>query len=86
MCPLLAREPEERLRLVGEVEVWFGWGFNRGEGRRLRTARPAIEAVLDTQTPEGYWPKEGKPWITVPAEQCAWLTEISHLLREGVKG
>lgn len=51
-----------------------------GEERYLRLALPVIEAVLAGQTSEGYWLKEGKPWITVSAEQCAWLTDIVRRL------
>jgi len=53
-----------------------------GEERHLGLARPVVQAVLDAQSGKGYWLKEGKPWITVSAEQCAWLTEIARLLKE----
>ena len=51
-----------------------------GEERYLRLARPVIEAVLAGQVAEGYWLKDGKPWLTVSAEQCAWLTDIVRRL------
>ena len=57
-----------------------------GEERYLGLARPAIEAVLAGQAEGGCWLKGGKPWITVSAEQCAWLTEIGRLLEKGVEG
>ncbi len=51
-----------------------------GERIFLDFARPVIGAVLAGQTPEGYWLKNGKPWITVSAEQCYWLSGISKRL------
>ncbi len=51
-----------------------------GEERYLRLALPVIDAVLAGQTSEGYWLKETQPWITVSAEQCAWLTDIVRRL------
>ncbi len=47
-----------------------------GEERYLDLARPVIGAVLAGQTPEGYWLKNDKPWVTVSAEQCYWLSGI----------
>jgi hypothetical protein len=41
---------------------------------------PVIKAVLAGQAEEGYWLKDGKPWITVSAEQCYWLTLIREAL------
>jgi len=46
----------------------------------LDLAQPVIEAVLGEQTSAGYWLKDGKPWITVSAEQCYWLTYVSQRL------
>ena len=46
----------------------------------LEWAAPVIEAVLAGQTEDGYWLKDGKPWVTVSAEQCYWLTFISESL------
>lgn len=46
--------------------------------RFLRLAHPVLNTVLDLQAPNGYWLKEGKPWITVSAEQCFWLSEIAE--------
>jgi hypothetical protein len=43
-------------------------------------AQPVIEAVLEGQTSGGYWLKGGKPWITVSAEQCYWLTYVNQRL------
>ncbi len=43
-------------------------------------AHPVIHAVLKGQTEAGYWLKNGKPWTTVSAEQCFWLTDISSRL------
>jgi hypothetical protein len=43
-------------------------------------ADPVIRAVLKGQTDAGYWIKNGKPWTTVSAEQCFWLTDISDRL------
>ncbi len=51
-----------------------------GEERYLELALPVIEAVLAGQTSEGYWLKEAQPWLTVSAEQCAWLTDIVRRL------
>ncbi len=39
-------------------------------------AYPVIRTVLNLQSPEGYWLKNDKPWITVSAEQCFWQTDI----------
>lgn len=46
----------------------------------LNLAYPVIRAVLKEQTDAGYWIKNGKPWTTVSAEQCFWLTDISNRL------
>ena len=46
----------------------------------LDLAEPVIRAVLGGQTSDGYWLKGGKPWITVSAEQCYWLTYINKRL------
>lgn len=51
-----------------------------GDAGHLEWAAPVIEAVLGGQTEEGYWLKSGKPWVTVSAEQCYWLTFISNAL------
>ncbi len=48
--------------------------------RFLKIAEPVINAVLGGQSEEGYWLKGDKPWITVSAEQCYWLTFISSRL------
>lgn len=52
-----------------------------GEERFLDIARPVIAAVLEGQTSGGYWLKGGKPWITVSAEQCYWLSGISRKIQ-----
>jgi hypothetical protein len=39
-----------------------------------------IQVVLNGQHPNGYWLKNGKPWVTVSAEQCFWLTDIAKRL------
>lgn len=44
--------------------------------RFFNLAKPVINAVLNGQHPDGYWLKSGKPWVTVSAEQCFWLTDI----------
>jgi hypothetical protein len=46
----------------------------------LEISIPVIHAVLEGQTDQGYWLKNGKPWVTVSAEQCYWLTFISSKL------
>ncbi len=48
--------------------------------RFLTIARPVIEEVLTLQSDDGYWLKDGKPWVTVSAEQCYWLTGIAQRL------
>ena len=50
------------------------------DGRFFDLALPVICTVLETQTPFGYWLKNGKSWITVSAEQCFWLTDITKRL------
>jgi hypothetical protein len=50
------------------------------EQRFLDIAQPVIQAVLAGQTPDGYWLKNNKPWVTVSAEQCYWLSGISKRL------
>ncbi len=49
--------------------------------RFFNLAYPVIHTVLMQQTPAGYWMKNDKPWITVSAEQCFWLTEIHKRLQ-----
>ena len=51
-----------------------------GDDRYLQLAWPVVDAVLDAQRPEGCWLKDGQPWLTVSAEQCAWLTDIARRL------
>lgn len=51
-----------------------------GDERFLNLAPPVIQAVLEGQHPEGYWVKNGKPWITLTPEQCFWLTDMSQRL------
>ena len=46
----------------------------------LDIAKPVIKTVLAGQYSEGYWLKNNQPWITVTAEQCYWLTDISKRL------
>ncbi len=46
----------------------------------LEIAQPVIQAVLLGQSDKGYWLKNNNPWITVSAEQCYWLTDISSRL------
>lgn len=49
---LVAREPQERLRLAGQAEVWFGWGLSRemlAGARRLRwiqTTSAGVDRLL----------------------------------------
>ncbi|MCK5367261.1 MAG: hypothetical protein KAQ62_01880 [Cyclobacteriaceae bacterium] len=50
------------------------------EQRFLDIAQPVIQAVLAGQNPDGYWLKNNKPWVTVSAEQCYWLSGISKRL------
>lgn len=52
-----------------------------GDQRFLNLAQPVIKAVLNGQHSDGYWVKDGKPWVTVSAEQCFWLTEIGKRLQ-----
>jgi hypothetical protein len=48
--------------------------------RFLNLAPPVIQAVLKGQHAEGYWMKNGKPWITLTPEQCFWLSDMSKSL------
>lgn len=48
--------------------------------RFFNLAKPVINAVLNGQHPDGYWLKNGIPWVTVSAEQCFWLTDIAKRL------
>ncbi len=50
------------------------------EQRFLDIAQPVIQAVLAGQTTDGYWLKNNKPWVTVSAEQCYWLSGITKRL------
>ena len=80
---LLESVGQEALGSIWAAKVGPGcvalWSVT-GEECYLELALPVIEAVLAGQTSEGYWLKEGKPWITVSAEQCAWLTDIVRRL------
>ncbi len=80
---LLESVGQEALSSIWAAKVGPGcvalWSVT-GEERYLELALPVIEAVLAGQTSEGYWLKEGQPWITVSAEQCAWLTDIVRRL------
>ena len=53
---------------------------NSGDKRFLSLAEPVIDAVISSQHPDGYWVKNGRPWVTVSAEQCYWLTLIARRL------
>lgn len=79
------------LELAGEKALSTIWAakvapgcmalyFVTGEKRFYNWAQPVIKAVLEGQHSEGYWIKQGKPWITVSAEQCYWLTDIGKRL------
>jgi hypothetical protein len=51
-----------------------------GDERFFNLAKPVVSAVMQGQGPDGYWIKSGKPWVTVSAEQCYWLTDINKRL------
>ena len=81
----------EILRRVGPEALGTIWAAKVGPGcvalyaashelGHLELAVPVIKAVLAGQAEEGYWLKDGKPWITVSAEQCYWLTLIREAL------
>jgi hypothetical protein len=48
-----------------------------GDQKFLDLSTMVMKAVLGCQHEDGYWVKGGKPWVTVSAEQCYWLTDIS---------
>jgi len=88
---VLVRWLHEVLSKTGSEALGTIWAAKVGPGsialysvlsdkRFLEFAKPVINAVLDSQTANGYWLKEDKPWITVSAEQCYWLTFISNRL------
>jgi len=80
---IIRRVGQEALGTIWAAKVGPGcvalYAANHGLGH-LELALPVINAVLARQTKEGYWTKSGKPWITVSAEQCYWLTLISESL------
>ncbi len=87
----LADRVKEIISRVGKDALGTIWAAKVGPGcvalysasgdvGYLEWARPVINAVLEGQTEEGYWLKDGKPWITVSAEQCYWLTFMSESL------
>ena len=86
----LANRIAEILEHVGEKALSTIWAAKVAPGcvglyavtshaRYLKIAIPVIRAVLAGQTSSGYWLKNQKPWITVSAEQCYWLTNISNV-------
>jgi len=87
----LAEKYAGLLEIAGEKALSTIWAAKVAPGctalysvtkdqRFLNLAHPVIQAVLNGQHPEGYWLKSGKPWVTVSAEQCFWLTDISKRL------
>lgn len=50
------------------------------DNRFFEYAIPVIDAVLGGQSEKGFWLKDDKPWVTVSAEQCYWLTFIANRL------
>ena len=87
----LVEQVTEFLGRVGKKALGTIWAAKVGPGcvalyaatrdvSHLEWATPVIEAVLAGQTEDGYWLKGGKPWITVSAEQCYWLTFMSESL------
>ncbi|MBW6536714.1 MAG: hypothetical protein K0B11_17035 [Mariniphaga sp.] len=84
----LAEKYADLLEMAGEKALSTIWAAKvapgctalysvTGDQRFLNLAQPVIQAVLNGQHPDGYWLKNGKPWVTVSAEQCFWLTDIS---------
>ena len=84
----LAEKYADLLEMAGEKALSTIWAAKvapgctalysvTGDQRFLNLAQPVIKAVLNGQHPDGYWVKSGKPWVTVSAEQCFWLTDIS---------
>jgi len=81
------------LELAGEKALSTIWAAKVAPGctalysvtqneRFFDLAKPVIKAVLNGQHSDGYWLKSGKPWVTVSAEQCFWLTDIAKRLVE----
>ncbi|MBS3769370.1 MAG: hypothetical protein KGY69_03895 [Bacteroidales bacterium] len=77
---LLEKAGEKALNTIWAAKVAPGcvalYSVTRDE-RFLNIAPPVIQAVLKGQHPEGYWVKNGKPWITLTPEQCFWLSDMS---------
>lgn len=87
----LAREFASVLEKAGSKALGTIWAAKVAPGctalysitsnkRFFDLAYPVIHAVLKGQTDAGCWMKNGKPWITVSAEQCFWFTDISNRL------
>ncbi len=87
----LANKVAEILESIGSIALNTIWAAKVAPGctalyavtserRFLDIAQPVIEAVLAGQTPDGYWIKNKKPWVTVSAEQGYWLSGISKRL------
>ncbi|MGC9354914.1 MAG: hypothetical protein ACP5D9_13805 [Mariniphaga sp.] len=83
----LAEKYAELLEMAGEKALSTIWAAKVAPGctalysvtqneRFFNLAQPVIKAVLNGQHQDGYWEKDSKPWITVSAEQCFWLTDI----------
>ncbi len=87
----LANQVAEILEYIGPKALTTIWAAKVAPGcvalyaetleqRFLNIAHPVIHAVLAGQTTDGYWLKNNKPWVTVSAEQCYWLSGISKRL------
>ena len=88
----LAHQYADQLEKAGEEALNTIWAAKvapgcvalysvTGDERFLNLAPPVIQAVLEGQHPEGYWVKNGKPWITLTPEQCFWLSDMSERLK-----
>jgi hypothetical protein len=83
----LAEKYTNLLEMAGEIALSTIWAAKVAPGcmalysvtqdeHFFNLAKPVINAVLNGQHSEGCWLKNGKPWVTVSAEQCFWLTDI----------
>jgi hypothetical protein len=83
----LAEKYANLLEMAGENALSTIWAAKVAPGstalysvtqneRFFNLAKPVINTVLNGQHPDGYWLKNGIPWVTVSAEQCFWLTDI----------
>ncbi|MFC2124934.1 hypothetical protein ACFLU5_09000 [Bacteroidota bacterium] len=81
--PILERAGPEALHTIWAAKVAPGcvalYSVLSDE-KFLKLAIPVIDAVLQGQSDEGCWLKGDKPWVTVSAEQCYWLTFIRSKL------